>query len=107
MGYMRVSTVDQNLDLQRDALKRAHVDEIYKEHASGKSLERPELANVLRALRSGDTLVVWRFDRMGRSLVNLVQIWMTCKSAASGWKASRRKSIPAAPAAGCSSSSSS
>lgn len=75
IGYARVSTEDQNLDLQNDALTKAGCGEIYKEYASGKSrLARPELANCLRALRAGDTLAVWRLDRLGRSLSDLVAI---------------------------------
>lgn len=75
IGYARVSTVDQNLDLQQDALERAGCGEIYKDKASGRAKTgRPELANALRALRAGDTLVVWRLDRLGRSLADLVQI---------------------------------
>jgi DNA invertase Pin-like site-specific DNA recombinase len=75
IGYARVSTVDQNLDLQRDALKRAGCMQIYEDKASGRAKTgRPELDNVLRALRPGDTLVVWRLDRLGRSLADLVEI---------------------------------
>lgn len=75
IGYARVSTVDQNLDLQRDALQRAGCGQIYEDKASGRAkVNRPELAAVLRALRAGDTLVVWRLDRLARSLVDLVQI---------------------------------
>ena len=74
IGYARVSTDDQNLDLQRDALTRAGCEVIYDEKASGKSTSRPELDHCLKALRSGDTLVVWRLDRLGRSLSDLVKI---------------------------------
>ena len=75
IGYARVSTEDQNLDMQNDALTKARCGEIYKEYASGKpTLARPELANCLRALRPGDTLTVWRLDRLGRSLSDLVAI---------------------------------
>jgi DNA invertase Pin-like site-specific DNA recombinase len=75
IGYARVSTVDQNLDLQRDALERAGCGQVYEDKASGRvKAGRPELANALRALRAGDTLVVWRLDRLGRSLADLVQI---------------------------------
>lgn len=75
IGYARVSTVDQNLDLQRDALQRAGCVQLYEDKASGRAMKgRPELANVLRALRPGDTLVVWRLDRLGRSLYDLVRI---------------------------------
>lgn len=74
IGYARVSTEDQNLDLQRDALTKAGCVEIYEEKASGKSVERIELDHCLRALRPCDALVVWRLDRLGRSLPDLVRI---------------------------------
>jgi DNA invertase Pin-like site-specific DNA recombinase len=72
IGYARVSTDDQTLDLQLDALKACDV--VYQEKASGKSKDRPELEHCLKALRAGDVLVVWRLDRLGRSLSDLVQI---------------------------------
>jgi DNA invertase Pin-like site-specific DNA recombinase len=74
IGYARVSTDDQHLDLQRDALQRAGCGVIYEEAASGKNTARPELDQCRKALRAGDTLVVWRLDRLGRSLPDLVQI---------------------------------
>lgn len=74
IGYARVSTDDQNLDLQRDALKKSGCEVIYEETASGKSSKRVELDHCLKALRGGDTLVVWRLDRLGRSLTDLVKI---------------------------------
>lgn len=74
IGYARVSTDDKNLNLQRDALRLAGVSLIYEEAASGKTAVRQELEHCLKALRAGDTLVVWRLDRLGRSLPNLVQI---------------------------------
>ena len=74
IGYARVSTDDQTLDLQRDALKKAKCRQIYEEHASGKNAERTELRNCLKALRAGDVLVVWRLDRLGRNLPDLVRI---------------------------------
>jgi DNA invertase Pin-like site-specific DNA recombinase len=74
IGYARVSTDDQNLDLQRDALTRSGCITIYEETASGKSSSRIELEQCRKALRSGDTLVVWRLDRLGRSLSDLVKI---------------------------------
>lgn len=74
IGYARVSTDDQHLDLQRDALLQAGCAGIYEEAVSGKSLQRPELEQCLKALRPGDTLVVWRLDRLGRSLQDLVKI---------------------------------
>jgi len=74
IGYARVSTDDQTLDLQRDALKRAKCRHTYEEHASAKNTARPELDGCLKALRKGDTLVVWRLDRLGRSLRDLIQL---------------------------------
>ncbi len=74
IGYARVSTDDQHLDLQRDALGKAGCADIYEEKLSGKHAERPILQQCLRALRPGDTLVVWRLDRLGRSLPDLVRI---------------------------------
>jgi DNA invertase Pin-like site-specific DNA recombinase len=74
IGYARVSTDDQHLDLQRDALTKAGCGVVYEEKASGKSADRPELAQALKALRAGDTLTVWRLDRLGRSLPDLVCI---------------------------------
>ena len=74
IGYARVSTDDQMLDLQLDALTTSGCDTVYKETASGKSAVRPELAQCLKALRAGDVLVVWRLDRLGRSLSDLVRI---------------------------------
>lgn len=74
LGYLRVSTDDQNLDLQRDALTKAGVptQHLYEEQVSGKAANRPRLVECLKALRAGDTLVVWRLDRLGRSLADLV-----------------------------------
>ena len=60
IGYVRVSTDDQTLDLQRNVLKRAKCRKIYEEHAGGKNTTRPELEACLKSLRTGDTLVVWR-----------------------------------------------
>ncbi|CAH2900325.1 MAG: Phage integrase, site-specific serine recombinase [uncultured Paraburkholderia sp.] len=74
IGYARVSTDDQNLELQRDALHAAGVESIYEDAASGKTAARRELDHCLKVLRAGDTLVVWRLDRLGRSLPDLVQI---------------------------------
>lgn len=75
IGYARVSTEDQKLDLQTDALKRAGVDpkHIYVEKISGASKKRPALERAIRELRPGDTLVVWRLDRMGRNLMDLLK----------------------------------
>jgi DNA invertase Pin-like site-specific DNA recombinase len=74
IGYARVSTVEQTLDLQRDALKAAGVITLYEDKASGKTADRPEFVHCLKALREGDTLVVWRLDRLGRNLQDLIRI---------------------------------
>jgi DNA invertase Pin-like site-specific DNA recombinase len=76
IGYARVSTDGQNLDLQLDGLHRAGIadDHFYSDTGSGKDAERKELAACLQALRKGDTLVVRRLDRLGRSLPDLVRI---------------------------------
>ena len=76
IGYARVSSEDQKLDLQRDALIKAGVqpDRIYDENVSGVKTRRPQLTECLRSLREGDVLIVCRLDRLGRSLVELVQI---------------------------------
>ena len=73
-GYARVSTEDQTLDLQRDALKRAKCRQVYEERATGKNTGRPQLDACLKSLREGDTLSVWRLDRLGRSLNDLVAL---------------------------------
>ncbi len=74
LGYARVSTLDQNPDLQTDALAAAGCDRVFVDHASGARADRPELARVLDHLREHDTLVVWKLDRLGRSLRHLVEV---------------------------------
>ncbi|MBV2147696.1 recombinase family protein [Sphingobium sp. AS12] len=75
MGYARVSTDDQNLDLQRDALIAAGCVRIHEDHGiSGRIAARPGLDRALAALGRGDTLVVWRLDRLGRSLPHLLAL---------------------------------
>lgn len=78
VGYMRVSKSDgsQTTDLQRDALLAAGVNPelLYEDMASGKKEDRPQLASCLKALRAGDTLVVWKLDRLGRDLRHLVNV---------------------------------
>lgn len=74
IGYARVSTCEQTLDLQRDALQESGASNIYEDKASGKTTDRPELLHCLKALREGDMLVVWRLDRLGRNLKDLMSI---------------------------------
>lgn len=74
LGYARVSTQDQNVELQMDALNNAGCEEIFHEKMSGKTRQRPELDICLRAVREGDVLVVWKLDRLARSLKDLVEI---------------------------------
>jgi len=75
IGYARVSTDDQNLDLQIIALKNAGCESLYSDHGtSGSTFSRPGLDAALAALQPGDTLVVWRLDRLGRSLRHLVDL---------------------------------
>jgi DNA invertase Pin-like site-specific DNA recombinase len=74
VGYSRVSTADQNLDLQRDALTKAQCERVFEEAASGAKADRPILAECIAFLRPGDTLVVWRLDRLARSLKDLIGI---------------------------------
>lgn len=74
VGYARVSTREQDLDLQRDALQNAGVEKIYWEKVSSRKEDRPELAKALDYCRKGDVLVVYKLDRLGRSLKELLEI---------------------------------
>src|SRR3954447_7240220 len=73
IGYARVSTLDQTLALQQDALSTAGCQDIYTDTVSGSVTDRPGLTDALSHLRAGDTLVVWRLDRLGRSLSHLIE----------------------------------
>jgi DNA invertase Pin-like site-specific DNA recombinase len=73
IGYARVSTVDQNLALQRDALTEGGCQEIFTEQTSGAVTERPALHDALEFARSSDTLIVWKFDRLARSMKQLIE----------------------------------
>lgn len=75
-GYARVSTDDQDLTLQREALLRYGIrpEHIHEEHASGKSMKRPVLTRVMKLLREDDTLVVWKLDRLGRTLTGVLEV---------------------------------
>lgn len=74
IGYARVSTDDQNLDLQLDALKGAGCERMFEDMASGAKADRTGLAALMMVLRAGDTVVIWRLDRLGRSLKNLIEL---------------------------------
>ena len=74
IGYARVSTQDQNLALQQDALAKANCDRVFTDTASGAKADRPGLRDAFSHLRQGDTLVVWKLDRLGRSLKNLIEV---------------------------------
>lgn len=73
IGYARVSTADQSLDMQVKALKKAGCDQVFTDVASGAKADRPGLQKALDYLRAGDTLMVWKIDRLGRTLPHLVQ----------------------------------
>jgi DNA invertase Pin-like site-specific DNA recombinase len=73
IGYARVSTAEQDTALQTDALRKVGCDKIFEDTASGAKAERPGLAAALAYVREGDTLVVWRLDRLGRSLPHLIE----------------------------------
>lgn len=74
IGYARVSTKDQNLDLQKDALKKAGCEKIYSEQISGAKTDRAKLNEMIEHIRQGDIIVVWKLDRLGRSLRDLVNL---------------------------------
>ena len=74
IGYARVSTFDQNVDLQEDALKRAGCEKIFSDKVSGAKKERPGMNEAISHLRAGDTLVIWKLDRLGRSISHLIDI---------------------------------
>ncbi len=86
IGYARVSTQDQSLNLQLDALKKVGCDKIFTDVVSGAKAERKGLQDALSHLREGDTLVVWKLDRLGRSLPHLIQTVNSLKERKIGFK---------------------
>src|SRR6266536_406859 len=81
IGYARVSTQDQNLDLQLKALKKAGCQRIFREKVSGSSRQRPEFQRMLDQIRPGDTIVVWKLDRLARSTRDLLNTMETINDA--------------------------
>ena len=86
IGYARISTTDQTLALQDDALRQAGCERIFHDTVSGHTTERPGLSQALAYARSGDVLVVWRLDRLGRSLAHLIQIIQRLQTAGVGFR---------------------
>ena len=86
IGYARVSTTEQILNLQLDSLKQAGYTRIFKDHISGTKAERPGLHDAISHLRAGDTLVVWRLDRLGRSLRHLIDTITALEAQGIGFK---------------------
>ncbi|MEG0870651.1 MAG: recombinase family protein [Hafnia sp.] len=79
IGYVRVSTIDQNTELQREAIERANCELIFEDKMTGTKAKRPGLNQLLKKLKPGDTVVVWKLDRLGRSLINLADLLQTFK----------------------------
>jgi len=92
IGYARVSTEDQNLALQRDALGAAGCERVFEDKESGAKADRPGLAEALAFARPGDVLTVWRLDRLGRSLPDLVRIVGELEQAGIGFESVTEKS---------------
>ena len=86
VGYARVSTLDQNEDLQTDALTAVGCERLFIDHASGARAHRPELDHMLDVLHPGDTVVVWKLDRLGRSVQNLVDLMNRMQNGGVGFR---------------------
>ena len=99
IGYARVSTHDQNLELQRDALGKAGCEKIFADEVSGTVTDRPGLAKAKDVLRPGDTLVVWRLDRLGRSIKDLIEWVNYLEQQGIAFRAFRSRSTPHLPVA--------
>jgi DNA invertase Pin-like site-specific DNA recombinase len=85
-GYARVSTIDQNLDLQIDELKKVGCEQIYTDKITGTKFDRPQLNELKKVLRTGDTIVVWKLDRMGRGLRDLINLMKEFEDKGIGFK---------------------
>ncbi|MDI1352724.1 MAG: recombinase family protein [bacterium] len=86
IGYARVSTDDQNLNLQHDELKNEGCEKIYDDKISGSKIDRPGLASAIEFARQGDVIVVWRLDRLSRSLKDLIEVVASLESKGIGLK---------------------
>src|SRR5207302_4716241 len=86
IGYARVSTADQNLELQLASLKEAGCQRIFREKVSSAHRQRPELQGMLNQLRAGDTVVVWKLDRLARSTRDLLEIMETIRTAEASFR---------------------
>lgn len=86
IGYARVSTKDQNLSLQNDALQKEGCELIFEEKASGAKSDRPELRRMIDQLRKGDIVIIWKLDRLGRSLRDLVNLVTEIQDKGAGLK---------------------
>lgn len=86
IGYARVSTKDQNLYLQKDALQKEGCEMIFEEKASGTKSDRPQLVKMIDQLRSGDVVIVWKLDRLGRSLRDLINCVSRIQEKGAGFK---------------------
>lgn len=86
IGYARVSTIDQNLELQIDELKKIGCEKIFSEKVTGTKANRPELNELKKILRKGDTIVVWKLDRLGRGMRHLINLMQELEDAQIGFK---------------------
>jgi DNA invertase Pin-like site-specific DNA recombinase len=86
IGYARVSTQDQNLDLQLDTLKEAGCEQIFTDKITGTKFDRPQLNELKKILRNGDTVVVWKLDRMGRGLRDMINLMKEFEDKGIGFK---------------------
>lgn len=91
IGYARVSTADQTVALQEDALKQAGCERIFRDVMSGSTTERPGLSEALEYARQGDALVVWKLDRLGRSLVHLIEVVQQLEATGIGFQSLQEK----------------